>query len=197
MATSFPGALDAFSNPASGDLVTSPGHASQHTNINDAIEAVETKIGTGSSTPAAGTTLQGTGPGTSAWLPADYSTRVRKSGTQSISTATAVTWDTEDFDTDTMHDNVTNNTRITFTTAGKYLVIAAIMTDSNVVTETVIRLNGTTTISRDRGGNGNPQGYSTSTVYSFSAADYVEVVVTNSSAANVTTESHFEAIRLV
>jgi len=34
-----------------------------------------------------------------------------------------VPWDTEVYDTDGMHDNVTNNERITFKTAGKYLVI--------------------------------------------------------------------------
>lgn len=50
--------------------------------------------------------------------------RVTKSGNQSINsaTATAVTWDTEDFDTDSMHEGVTNPSRLTAPIAGKYLV---------------------------------------------------------------------------
>ena len=48
MTTAFPGAIDAFTNPTAGDpldSVTVP-HASQHANINDAVEAIETAIGT-------------------------------------------------------------------------------------------------------------------------------------------------------
>jgi hypothetical protein len=46
-----------------------------------------------------------------------------KSAAQSISntTWTLVSWDQEQYDTDTMHDNTTNNTRITIKTAGVYL----------------------------------------------------------------------------
>jgi hypothetical protein len=51
---------------------------------------------------------------------------VTKSATQSIATATytAVTWDQEGWDTDSYHDNVTNNSRITIPSGkgGKYLV---------------------------------------------------------------------------
>jgi len=36
--------------------------------------------------------------------------------------ATNLQWNAEAFDTDTMHDNVTNNDRITFGTAGAYVV---------------------------------------------------------------------------
>ena len=48
MTTAFPGAIDDFTNPVGGDpldSVTVP-HASQHANINDAVEAIETAIGT-------------------------------------------------------------------------------------------------------------------------------------------------------
>ena len=48
MTTAFPGAIDAFTNPVAADpldSVTVP-HASQHANINDAVEAIETAIGT-------------------------------------------------------------------------------------------------------------------------------------------------------
>jgi len=46
--TAFPGAIDNFTNPTATDLldsVTVP-HAAQHANINDAVEAIETAIGT-------------------------------------------------------------------------------------------------------------------------------------------------------
>lgn len=44
MAIVFPTSLDALSNPASGALL-STGHAAQHADVNDAIEALETRVG--------------------------------------------------------------------------------------------------------------------------------------------------------
>jgi hypothetical protein len=47
MATNYPGALDSLTNPTATDTldsVTVP-HASQHTDINDAVEAIETALG--------------------------------------------------------------------------------------------------------------------------------------------------------
>jgi len=67
MATNFPGSLDTFTNPTSTDPVTSPSHADQHADANDAIEAVEAKVGTGATTPTSGDILLGDGVGTSAW----------------------------------------------------------------------------------------------------------------------------------
>ena len=43
MATQFPDSLDDFSNPSATDELT--GHAELHSNINDAIEAIQTKVG--------------------------------------------------------------------------------------------------------------------------------------------------------
>lgn len=45
MATSFPSGLDALTNPTSSDGLNSPDHAGQHANANDAIEALEAKVG--------------------------------------------------------------------------------------------------------------------------------------------------------
>ena len=50
MATNFPGSLDSFTNPTSGSTLDSPSHAGQHANINDAMEAVQAKLGTGNHT---------------------------------------------------------------------------------------------------------------------------------------------------
>jgi hypothetical protein len=49
MATSFPSSLDALTNPTSGDPLNSPSHSAQHANANDAIEALEAKVGVDSS----------------------------------------------------------------------------------------------------------------------------------------------------
>ena len=45
MATGFPTSLDALTNPLSTDALTSPSHADQHANVNDAVEALQTKVG--------------------------------------------------------------------------------------------------------------------------------------------------------
>lgn len=70
MATDYPGAIDTASklpNPNAGDHTNSPSHSSLHDNANDAIKAVETKLGTGASVPASNTLLFGTGAGASAF----------------------------------------------------------------------------------------------------------------------------------
>jgi len=56
MATNFPGSLDSFSNPSSSSTLDSPSHAAQHANINDAMEAVQTKLGVGAHTIGEGQT---------------------------------------------------------------------------------------------------------------------------------------------
>ncbi len=50
MATLFPTSLDALTNPLSTDPLNSPSHANQHINANDAIEALEAKVGQNNST---------------------------------------------------------------------------------------------------------------------------------------------------
>jgi hypothetical protein len=54
MPSTFPIAIDAFTNPASTDLLSQVGvsHAGQHGDANDAIEAIETRIGITGSTDA-------------------------------------------------------------------------------------------------------------------------------------------------
>ena len=48
MATNYPTTLDTFTNPTSTDTLDSATvpHASQHTDINDAVEAIEAELGT-------------------------------------------------------------------------------------------------------------------------------------------------------
>lgn len=54
-------------NPAATDKTNNFSHSALHGNTNDAVKAVETKLGTGSSTPANNTFLIGDGAGTSSW----------------------------------------------------------------------------------------------------------------------------------
>lgn len=44
--TSYPGTLDSFSNPTSSNTLDSPDHAGQHSDTNDAIEAIQSVLGT-------------------------------------------------------------------------------------------------------------------------------------------------------
>lgn len=67
MSISYPTAQDTFTNPTSGSYQNSPDHPTQHADANDAIEALEAKLGSGSSTPVANKALLGTGTGTSAY----------------------------------------------------------------------------------------------------------------------------------
>jgi hypothetical protein len=48
MATNYPSTLDTFTNPTSSDTLDSATvpHAGQHDNINDAVLAIETELGT-------------------------------------------------------------------------------------------------------------------------------------------------------
>jgi hypothetical protein len=211
MATNFPTSLDSFTNPLSTDKLNSPSHAAQHVSANDAIAALEAKVGidnsaattsqdykirrysdvgqyaadagandtyviTLSPAPAAyyagmvvafnantantgaatlninslgaktikregnldlndndikagqivyvvydGTNFQLVGSDSFGIAPA---VRVYKSAQQNISNGsqTVLTFSDEAFDTDNMHDNVTNNSRLTVNKAGLYLI---------------------------------------------------------------------------
>src|SRR4029077_20051578 len=76
--------------------------------------------------------------------------RVFHSANQSITTATETTlaFDSERFDTDTIHDTVTNNSRLTCKHAGVYVIGAHVQFDSGAAggaRYVSIMLNGTTT----------------------------------------------------
>jgi hypothetical protein len=50
LATNYPNSIDQLVNPNGSDTLASPSHSEQHTNSNDAIEALETKVGVNGST---------------------------------------------------------------------------------------------------------------------------------------------------
>ena len=52
MSTNFPTSKDTLTNPSGTDVMADVSHSSQHANANDAIEAIQTKVGVDSSTDA-------------------------------------------------------------------------------------------------------------------------------------------------
>ena len=109
--------------------------------------------------------------------------RAYNSGNVTIGTAswTALTFDSERWDTDTIHSTVANTGRLTATTAGMYLISATITWTANATGNRGIRLmlNGATQIATLRfttidGANANQ---TVTTVYQLSATEYVTVEV--------------------
>ena len=45
LATNFPNSLDELVNPNSTDSLSNPSHSQQHINLNDAVEAIQSKVG--------------------------------------------------------------------------------------------------------------------------------------------------------
>lgn len=130
----------------------------------------------------------------------DISCRVYQTGATSITASwNSIAFAAENFDTDTMHDNATNNTRITFTTAGKYCIGGQWKGATNAVTGIRIRLNGTTIIAAHTDGNsGDPEYNDVTTIYNFSAADYIELQGYSGSTQNSSgdAETNFWAFKI-
>ncbi len=49
MSSNFPTSIDSFVDPTAGDTLNSPAHTTQHSDLNDAIEKIETKVGANNS----------------------------------------------------------------------------------------------------------------------------------------------------
>lgn len=118
------------------------------------------------------------------------SCRVYNSANISISNATntALTFNSERWDTDTMHSTSTNTGRLTFTTAGKYLITAHVRFAANAtgMRNVTVRANGSTILAsnqRDASAGSWETDFSFSTLYAFNAADYVELLVYQDSTA--------------
>ena len=113
----------------------------------------------------------------------DISCRVYSSAAQSITqnSDVTITWNQENYDTDTMHDNSTNNSRIKATTAGKYLIVCNIEWAAGITgwRNHYLYVNGSTTIGSTRlmALDANKPVYNLVTIWEFSANDYVELRV--------------------
>ena len=122
--------------------------------------------------------------------------RVRAYNSAAISipnnTETALTFDSERWDTDTMHSTVSNTGRLTATTAGQYVISANIGFAANATgyRYCTIRLNGVTPIASHAavGFSNDTNYFNLSTTYNLAATDYVDIVVFQNSGAalNVT-----------
>lgn len=116
-----------------------------------------------------------------------------KSATQSIANATytAITFNTEDYDTDSIHDNSTNTTRFTVPTGkgGKWLISGVMTFASNATGFRFVRLykNGTAFIvpSGVAPVNGDTTQVAVSYIHTFAAGDYMEVFVYQNSGGNL------------
>jgi len=64
---SFPSSTDSFTGFTSGETLQAASHAAQSNQEQTAIVALETKVGTGASTPVASTVLRGNGTGTTTY----------------------------------------------------------------------------------------------------------------------------------
>ena len=119
----------------------------------------------------------------------------RTTGNQSIpdSTATAIDFNAESFDTDTFHDNVTNPSRVTIPSGkgGKYLFTAwaSFVGNGTGYRDMQLLKNGTTlTGSSAVGWKPDATGYTAGTIaviLNLVATDYLEVLVTQTSGGNL------------
>jgi hypothetical protein len=135
--------------------------------------------------------------------------RVYGTANQSLpaSTSTLVSFDAERFDTDNMHTTSPNG-RITFNTAGYYIVGANIQFSANAsgVRMVSIKRNGTKVIGEQALGavsSSIATSINVSTIYYFNAGDYVECYAYQSSISSITinrttdeTSPEFYAMRI-
>jgi hypothetical protein len=106
---------------------------------------------------------------------------------------TALTFNSERYDTDTIHDTTTNTGRLTCVTAGKYVISGHVRFPANNANyrSVAIKLNGTTYMAIQKSvnmGAGEAVMMSVSTIYSLSATDYVELVVHQNSGGALNVE---------
>jgi hypothetical protein len=119
--------------------------------------------------------------------------RLTKSSVQSLdnATSTAITWNTEDFDTDGFHSTVSNTSRITIPVgkAGKYLITGLIgFTENSTGTRQVLLYKNGTYIyfaaQFKPADNTDPQ-LTFSTIQSLAESDYIELYAYQSSGGSL------------
>lgn len=105
-----------------------------------------------------------------------------------LTTTTALTFDSESFDTDGYHSTVSNTSRLTVPADGRYLIGCEIGIDDSTSAnyDVGIILNGTTTITHWQQQPLTGIDHCTlCTPWSATANDYFEVVITNPTSANI------------
>ncbi|MBA7710430.1 hypothetical protein ES703_119372 [subsurface metagenome] len=100
-------------------------------------------------------------------------------------TWTYISYNSERYDTDLIHDNVTNNSRLTCKTAGIYIIVAQISWDLHATgtRQTQIRLNRAVALAQYRMEAFATEypNYTMATIYKLAVNDYIEVLVRQTS----------------
>jgi len=136
--------------------------------------------------------------GTQAYQSLVPSARVSRSAAQSIASGTGVllTFDQEQFDTDNIHDLVTNTSRLTCRTAGKYIIGAHFdwqTSTSGTFRNAIIQVNGGTRPA-DLIQPQSSQGYLRQepvAIYDLIVGDYIEAVAYHDAASALTVSPTF------
>lgn len=127
----YPTSLDSFANPSSSDTTAAVDHAAQHADANDAIEALEAKLGISASTPTLGKLLRGTGVGSSAWdkdAPSGTIVGTTDSQTLTNKTLTSPTINTAIINNPTLNTNTISE----FTAAAGVTIDGVLLKDSKI-----------------------------------------------------------------
>ncbi len=130
---------------------------------------------------------------------------------QTISTGgfVAIALNSELHDSDTIHDNSTNNSRLTCNTAGVYIITGHIDLEANStgLRSLYIRLNGTTSIGEYQSNNVTSAPATTwitsiATIYKLAVTNYVELMIRQTSGGDLellafaNTSPHFAMQRI-
>ncbi len=123
--------------------------------------------------------------------------KAKHSTTQTLvnNTSASLSADSEDFDNNAMHSTVTNNTRITIQTAGRYEFYANVGFNASSTGERIVefRQNGTTMhpgVAIWNAGPGTSTGVILTDVFALTAGDYMEVRATQLSGGNLNAQLH-------